>query len=127
MKKWLLLMFFVSGCQNVNQAQRYGENLSHWIGWPETQLYAVWGRPTQVFHVDMSEKVVTYVKASQKESSIYGDTGQEGFSLGKWISGWFEPPVMREQPPIYYCKTSFVIKNGVVVQYNFNGDYCGGE
>ena len=127
MRKLLFVLLLLSGCQNVNRAQLYGENLSHWIGWPETQLYAIWGRPTQIFYVDMSEKVVSYVRTSQNGENIYGNVGNQGFSLSRWISGWFEPPVMRQQPPIYYCKTSFVIKNGVVVQYNFNGDYCGGE
>jgi len=127
MKKLLVLLFLLGSCQSVNHAQIYGENLSHWIGWPETQLYAVWGRPTQVFYVAMNEKIVSYIKTSQNGNNIYGNIGEQGFSLNKWISEWFEPPVMRQQPPLYYCKTSFVIKNGIVAQYNFNGDYCGGE
>jgi len=127
MKKLLMLLFLLSACQSANHAQVYGENLSHWIGWPETQLYAMWGRPTQIFYVDLNEKIVSYTKTSQNGENIYGNIGQQGFSLSKWISGWFEPPVMRQQPPLYYCKTSFVIKNGIIVQYNFNGDYCGGE
>ena len=72
MKKLLVLIFLLSGCQNLNHVQVYGENLSHWIGWPETQLYAVWGRPTQVFYVDMSEKVVSYVKTAQNGDNTRG-------------------------------------------------------
>lgn len=127
MKKFLMLLLILGGCQNVDQARIYGENLSHWVGWPEVQLYKAWGRPTQVFYVDVNEKIVSYVRSSQNGNNIYGNIGQHGFSLSNWISGWFEPPVMRQQPPLYYCKTSFVIKNGVVMQANFNGDYCGGE
>jgi hypothetical protein len=37
----------------------------------------------------------------------------------------FAPPT-ESQIDDYYCKTSFVIEDSIIVDYNFNGDYCGG-
>ena len=123
----LFLILLLLGCQHVDKNQIYNHNLSHWLGWPETKLYAVWGQPTQVFYVMPNEKVVSYLKSTTNGTPNDSSFWSSGFGITSLWDKMFEPPAMWEQPPLYYCKTSFVIKNGVVAQYNFNGDYCGSE
>ena len=124
-KKWLMALCILSGCSHLNGAITYQENLQQWVGMPEPSLYDSWGTPNAVWNVDSQTKVVTYV--SQENAPINGNTdpyngvgvdengiSQESFGENLW----------DDQNNNYYCKTSFTITNGEVVDFNFNGDDC---
>lgn len=126
MKKLIIpLTFLIASCAGTNGAIQYQETLQQWVGMPELSLYDSWGTPTTVWNVDAQTKVVTYI--SQENAAINGNTDpydgvgidengipQENFGESLW----------DDQNNNYYCKTSFVITNGEVVNYNFNGDDC---
>lgn len=126
MKKTIFfLMFLMASCSHINGAISYQENLQQWVGMPEISLYDSWGTPSSVWTIDEETKVVTYVTSSNKpingETNPYNGVGvddngipQENFGESLW----------DDQNTNYYCKTSFTITEGEVVNFNFNGDDC---
>ena len=125
MKKYfLLVVLFLMAC-NTNGAILYQENLEKWVGMPEPALYDSWGQPNAVWNIDPQTKVVTYI--TSQNLPINGDTDPYN-GVGVAENGLFQDDfgenLWDDQNAMYYCKTSFTITNGVVVNYNFNGDDC---
>ncbi len=126
MKKVIFsVMFILMGCASGNGAIEYQETMEQWVGMPEPSLYDSWGTPTSVWNVDAQTKIVTYVTRENKpidgNTDPYNGVGvdengisQENFGENLW----------DDQNNNYYCKTSFTITNGEIVNYNFNGDDC---
>lgn len=127
MKKIFVLSFWclLAACA-LGGSATYSEQLQQWVGRPEYQLYQEWGAPIQSFYVTPYEKVVTYVRTSGYGSNnpysnqLYyqGMDPEDG-----WWDKMFGPPA-EKQSRNYYCKTSFTIRNNVIVNFNFNGDDC---
>lgn len=126
MKKWIFsFAFLVSSCAGSNGAIKYQENLQQWIGMPEPSLYDSWGMPTTVWNIDPQTKVVTYI--SRENTPINGDSDPYngvGVDENGIPQANFGENLWDNQNDDYYCKTSFTITNGEVVNYNFNGDDC---
>lgn len=128
MKRILMLGIFLillGGCRIFGGGDSYATSLEQWIGRSEYQLYNKWGQLANVFYVSPYEKIVTYITSNSRGSNspydnevYYGGMGEE-----HWWDNLFGPPA-AQQPQIYYCKTSFTIKNGTVVNLSFNGDDC---
>lgn len=126
MKKTIFsLAFLVSACAIQNGAIEYQETLQQWVGMPELSLYDSWGTPTNVWNIDQQTKVVTYI--SQENAPINGNSAPYN-GVGVDYNGIrtenFGENLWDQQNDDYYCKTSFTITNGEVVNYNFNGDDC---
>ena len=117
---YVICWFCIVSCAATSQ--NYAQKLQPWIGQPETRLLQAWGNPHNVFQVSPNEKVITFLRiASNGHKDAYGNQiYYPAFSSSNfWIPGPDD-----QQNNTYYCKTSFTIRNGVVVNYNYNGDYC---
>ncbi len=124
MKKIFLILWLMAvvGCQHQNGAD-YEQKLSAWIGMSQSALFSQWGMPNSRFVIDHSTYVVTYnrrfSKRTLKQDEFYQSTlSRRAMEIGPQYGH-------ATSPALYYCKTSFTIQNGVVVDYSFNGDACG--
>ncbi len=123
MKKLMFLALFLTACSNPQQT--YQQSLQPWIGMPEISLYDSWGRPASVFNVTPQTKIVTYIQT--ENAPINGNTQPyAGIEVDYQA---IETPDYGENLSNYdnnnyFCKTSFTITNGEVIDYNFNGDDC---
>ena len=120
-------MCSATACNSIYDTSTYSTDLQKWVGRSEYQLYNAWGKPENEFYVTPDKKVVTYVQTYASGNSDY--YGNELYYQGMGddpgiISDLFGPP-QEKQPDDYYCKTSFVIQDSMIVDYNFNGDSCG--
>ena len=118
----------VAACSSLSNGQSYSADLQKWVGRSEYQLYNAWGKPENEFFVTPDKKVVVYVSTSNLgDADYYSDElYYQGMGEDRGIlSDLFGPP-KEKQIDDYYCKTSFVIQDSMIVDYNFNGDYCGG-
>lgn len=116
----------LAACTSFWSSNRFFENeVQQWIGRSESQLYQAWGAPNQTYDVTAQEKVLTYVRRSDHGSrSPYGDdVYYDGIGESRWWNRIFGPPA-SEQPQVYYCRVSFIVRGGYVVNYQFNGDDC---
>ena len=125
--KYLMIVFcLITACAMDNIQTSYNDDLDKFIGYPENELYDILGIPDRMFYVTNNEKVVTYLSFKKKTLNKpykrqidYSGINEDNH----WWNRLFGPP-QPKQPNLYYCKTSFVIKNGSVNSYSFNGDYC---
>lgn len=124
MKKIFTLACFVfclSACATQPTAARYEDELSAWIGQSEDNLYAEWGYPNTTYSAGPDGFVATYIKLYREP--VDGDT--EPYADDMTYLAMQVPSYGLPTPQgIYYCKTSFIIRNGIVTDYNFNGDDC---
>lgn len=130
MRKFITLMSMCSvvACNSLSNNRSYSVQLQKWIGRSEYQLYNAWGMPENEFFVTPDKKVVVYIHSSTLGSPDYyeNEIYYRGIDNdGGILSDLFGLPA-EKQIDDYYCKTSFVIEDSMIVDYNFNGDYCGG-
>ena len=115
-------LIILTGCQGVGySSDAYNQKLSGWLGKTADELYSDWGEPSQILPLGNNTVEVSYYSSEEHpvdndfepyESEIaYNALTQSNFGL---------PP----NPPLFYCKTSFTISNGIVTGYTFNGDDC---
>lgn len=122
MKKLFVLSLLLTAC---GHSQTYQQSLQPWIGMPEISLYDSWGRPASEFYVTPQTKIVTYVQTENKP--INGNA--RPYSGIEVDYDAIETPdygenLINNANDNYYCKTSFSITNGEIVNYTFNGDAC---
>ena len=101
----------------------YGDTLQPWIGQSEERLQQSWGMPHNVFYVTPDEKVVTFLRISSHP--LNGN--KKPYANEVYYPAIATPDFGfpgQPQYTTYYCKTSFTIRNGIVVNYSFNGDDC---
>lgn len=130
MQKFITLLSVCSlaACGTMYEGQSYSADLQKWIGRSEYQLYNSWGQPENEFFVAPDKKVVVYIQnyVSGRPDHYDNELYYQGMNDDKGLwNDLFGPPV-EKQIDEYYCKTSFVIQDSIVIDYNFNGDYCGG-
>lgn len=129
MRKFITLLSVCSAtaCVSLSDSSSYSADLQKWVGRSEYQLYNAWGQPENEFYVAPDKKVVVYVQTyadgspNHYSDELYYQGMEENSGI---LSDLFGPPA-EKQIDDYYCKTSFVIQNSMIVNYNFNGDYCG--
>ena len=119
------IVLMMTGCQLYGAENNYSTQLQKWVGRPENALYQSWGLPDKIVPVTPAEKLVVYVTTTSQgvENPYSEQLYYQGMGDDDWWNDLYGPPVFN-QPQVYYCKTSFVIKDGVVVNFNFNGDNC---
>lgn len=117
----------LAACSSISEGSSYSTDLQKWVGRSEFQLYNAWGYPENEFYVAPDKKVVVYVQtyANGSPNHYSGDLYYQGMGNNDGVFGDLFGPPREKQINDYYCKTSFVIQNSMVVDYNFNGDYCG--
>ena len=119
------IVLMMTGCQLYGAEDNYSAQLQKWVGQPENALYQSWGLPDKIVPVTSAEKLAVYVTTTSQgvENPYSEQLYYQGMGDDDWWNDLYGPPVFN-QPQIYYCKTSFVIKEGIVVNFNFNGDNC---
>ena len=124
MKKYFLILLWLVGCVSTNHVS-YSNVLQSWMGKTEYQLYSVWGMPVNVGYVSPNKKLLNYVKVSNKgRQDVYDEElYYKGIDNTSWWNRVFGPPRPQTNSK-YYCKTSFVVEDGIIIGFNFNGDYC---
>lgn len=118
----ILLAVAVAGCSHTNGGD-YDRKLASFIGQPQSMLFNRWGMPNSRFVIDNNTYVVTYNKrfsgrGFEKDEFYQSTLSRRAMEIGPQYGHAMSPAQ-------YYCKTSFTIQNGVVVDYSFNGDACG--
>ena len=118
------MLLWLVGCVSTNHVS-YSNVLQSWMGKTEYQLYSVWGMPANVGYVSPNKKLLNYVKVSNKgRQDVYDEEiYYKGIDNTSWWNRVFGPPRPQTNSK-YYCKTSFVVENGIIIGFNFNGDYC---
>ena len=122
MKKLSILaigVLILSGCATT---KGYEQMLQTWVGSSESNLVAAWGIPDGVYQMNAYEKVITYQRggttylpgsAPSYQTTYYGNTATTrpvGGSPGYVIS--------------QSCKTDFVVTNGIVSSWRWEGNSC---
>lgn len=117
MKKLLLVMLAISACQHHN-ANTYEKRLSKWLGRPQSLLIQAWGEPNRQFAINSDTFAFVYIHN-------YAHATNEPYSNTLYYPALAGPRYGHSMfPAYYYCQTTFSIRNGIVVDYSFNGDYC---
>ncbi len=118
-KKFLLLIFagLTASCAQNGQ-MTYAQKLAPWVGQDSYALFETWGRPDDIFAVNGTDYAWEYVKKGLKPhhhlyQNVFSYEGWQGLKYGH-----------SEQEDVYYCKTYFIIRNGLIINYSFNGDDC---
>ena len=123
MKKIFFVLCLVSvlSCRH-HDGTDYDNKLSSWVGLKQSALFSQWGMPNSRFIIDNNTYVVTYnrrfsERTSEQDEFYHKSLSRDVFEIGSHYGH-------ASSPALYYCKTSFTIQNGVVVDYSFNGDAC---
>lgn len=122
--RWILVgLAVLSGCKSYYPSQAaYQQKLNGWIGKSAEELYDTWGFPPQTTPLGDNKIMVTYFYSA--DAPIDDDyepyAGQLSYDAMAVPTFGLSPA----EPPLYYCQTSFVLHNDVVVDFNFSGDDC---
>ena len=82
-------------------------------------LIEEWGNPNTQSVVDENTQIYTYMLQSDNGTSDPYPT-QVAYSAIDGENLGSNP----NANPVYYCQVSFIINNGIIASYNFNGDNC---
>ena len=126
MRYWIIAICLMFGCTTANLSSTYSDDLQKWIGYPENELFDALGLPDRLFYVAQNEKIAVYVSIYDKPINMpyKGQIYYSGINENNhWWNRIFGAPKLKQMEP-YYCKTSFVIRNGIVTNFNLNGDNC---
>lgn len=118
----LILTMLLSACV---AAPSYDSQLQPWVGLSQETLFESWGFPDN--HIDMGSNTteLTYVKENRGGMSNSADTYSSQMDYQAMEVPSYSGPNPDEQT-VSYCKISFIVQNGIINNYNFNGDDCVG-
>lgn len=111
------LLLLLTGCVNGGNAD-FTSNLNNWVGNTPSVLVAEWGNPNTLSEVDAGTQIYTYILQSNNGTS---DPYQNQVAYSAIEENLGNNP---DENPVYYCQVSFIINNGLISSYNFNGDNC---
>lgn len=115
-------LLLLSGCQNIGYSSAaYNQKLSGWLGKTANQLYADWGTPDQMLPIGYNTVLASYYSSESQPIDNDFEPYESEMSYTAMSQSNFGLPTA---PPLFYCKTSFTISNGIVTDYTFNGDDC---
>lgn len=115
-------LLLLSGCHNVGYASsEYNQKLNGWLGKSSAELYADWGTPYQILPLGNNAVEVSYYSSESSPIDNNFAPYADEMSYDAMTQPNFGLPT---PPPLFYCKTSFTVVDGVVTDYTFNGDDC---
>ncbi len=118
----LLVLVIVSGCSWFKMSKNtYSTKLGDWIGKNAQLLYDKWGFPQHTTPVDANTYILTYFASEDEPIDGNLEPYADDLSYDAMSVPNYGLPIAE---PLYYCKTSFVVRNNIIVDYNFNGDDC---
>ena len=102
--------------------KEYQQKLNGWIGKSAEELYDTWGFPPQTTPLGDNKIMVTYFYSA--DAPI--DDDYEPYAGQLSYNAMAVPTfgLSSAEPLLYYCQTSFILHNDVVVDFNFSGDDC---
>lgn len=124
MKKVMALfggLLLVASCASQPTSARYEDELSAWLGQSEEALFAEWGYPNTTYSIGPDDFVATYIKVYHEPIDDDTEPYADDMTYSAMRVQSFGLPTPQG---VYYCKTSFIIRGGIVSDYNFNGDDC---
>lgn len=115
-------LLLLSGCQNFLQDNTlYKKQLQQWRGQSASVLYADWGTPQQTVPLDADTVIVSYYRAEDALT----DNAWPPFDSEMYYDALTYPDYgLAPEPPLFYCRTSFVIRGGQIIDTYFNGNDC---
>ena len=116
-----IIAAFLGLCACMSPSVAYEQKLQPWVGKSAEQLYDVWGAPAQTTPIDNNTIMVTYNQVTN--SPIDGDFEPYADELNYEALSVPSFGIVSSSP-LYYCSTSFILKNDMVTGFNFNGDDC---
>lgn len=114
-------ILLIAGCHIMSPAVSYEQKLRPWVGKSAEELYDTWGTPNQTTQINDNTIMVTYNEVTN--SPIDGDFEPYADELNYEALAVPSFGIIASSP-LYYCSTSFVLKNDVVTDFNFSGDDC---
>ncbi|MBQ7633455.1 MAG: hypothetical protein IJS88_05015 [Alphaproteobacteria bacterium] len=124
MRKFIYLvgLLVITGCQDVDYvSSKYQQKLSEAVGKSAAYLYASWGEPQQITPIADNAYLATYYSSESKPiDGNYHPYGSEMNYAAMAVPNYGLPL----PPPLFYCQTTFVIRNNIITDFNFNGDDC---
>lgn len=125
MKKILIVstaFLWLCGCRVISYSHStYARKLSPWIGKNVNTLYAEWGAPATSLPIDGNTTLITYY---QSESQPIDNDFQPYESEMSYDAMAVPNYGLPTPPPLFYCQTSFTVRNSIIIDYSFNGDDC---
>lgn len=114
-------LLIIGGCQNLNDSQAYNRQLQKWRGQSASELYSDWGTPQQTVPLGNDSVMVSYYRAEDEPT----DDEFMPFDSEMYYDALTLPYYgIAPELPLFYCQTSFVIKDGIVIDYTFTGNDC---
>ena len=124
----LALCAAAAGCAAPQSGRdAYEQALAQWQGASEDTLRARWGRPYSEEQIDHG-KWLTYVVSSgvAPAPTVSFSIGGFGFGGGRTqVGGGVGDTTPVGQPTPIACTTRFLVENGRVTTWNFEGPGCG--
>lgn len=132
----LISIAILTSC--ISQKQQYHEKLKTYMYIPEANLIAHFGAPNSIQQINPTTKVISF-NTKKFDKQLYSDFGFKVQSNKNYIDTTrstvisdvmpythtiIDPEVKNE---VFYkkCTTNFVLTNGVVTDFAFQGDGCG--
>ena len=130
MKKHLiaaLMVLVCSGCAYFYHPTHtaYNRMVSSWVGNNARDLYMEWGYPQETKSIDDNTFLETYYKYNSLPS-LRMVNSSEG-SYHPFNDDWDVKTSMFKDQPMphrYNCQTSFIVTNGVIIDYSYQGSGC---
>ncbi len=122
-----LLVLVCSGCAYFYHPTHgaYNRTLASWVGRGTTDLYHEWGYPQSVQSIADDTFLETYYKDNSFTQIRFSQV-HDG-SYRPFTEVWeTKLSKLKEQPmpKSYNCRTSFIVINGVIMDYSYKGYGC---
>jgi hypothetical protein len=124
----LALAAVAGGCAAAPSGREaYEQALGQWQGAPEETLRARWGKPVSEEQLDHGKWLTYFVNSGTATAPTVGfSIGGFGFGGGHTqVGGGVGVTAPVGQPAAIGCTTRFLIENGKVSTFNFDGPGCG--
>lgn len=105
--------------------EAYNRMVSSWVGRGTADLYAEWGYPHQSKNISDNTVLECYYNTTE-HTTYYPKVAEKDF-YRPFVYDWdakINKFHLAPAPEEYNCKTSFVIVNGIVVDYSYKGFGC---
>lgn len=118
--RWLAMAATLGLLAACASEARYQEILAGWTGAREAQLVAAWGAPDSFYTAGDETRYLTY-----RRSRTIIFPGTLPTTKVDPVSGLVTTtPGTRDVPLDYSCKTTFVVVDGRVVDWRYQGNGC---
>ena len=122
-----LLALACAGCAYFYHPSEaaYNHTIAGWVGRGTADLYAEWGYPQSSYSISNNTFLETFyvfnkspnIRPVKEVSRCYRPF------TDKWETK-LNPFTLQPMPAEYNCRTSFIIVNGVIVDYSYKGYGC---